>query len=235
MRRKYQYSDPLHELSRTGQWVDVPRRQLFDELRRYGGYITFGDRMFAIAGACVHSIQLRPEALSHPFRTEADIEARLGPPSSVSGAAAVRVHRAYAEMGLTLTWQTVENRLDHVTVGPHEHLPQLLTRVEVLQNWLRTVDELQDGQLRRDAAHSTTIRYKRVTALLGAFGLGSPKEFSSGHFLREPLELYPLSVAAVQRSNSFQSGRAGDVSATEEQPCVSPKHRVTTRLVRRDR
>ena len=75
LRRKPHFWDPLHELSRTGEWTDVPRERLLDEVRRYGGYLTFGDRTFVISKQRVLHLELTREALLRPFLTEADIEA----------------------------------------------------------------------------------------------------------------------------------------------------------------
>ena len=196
-RRNFEYRDPAYDISTTGERVSVPREQLLDEVRRYGGYITFGDRTYAIANAHVHALTLQPEALSRPFLAESDIDARLGLPSSVNGTSYVR---RYAEWNLTVAWHATEDRLINVTLGSDQHLLPVVTRVAVLKSWLCAVEFLKDGQLVLDGLRSTMIRHRRLTALLGAFELGAPKEFSRGEFLEPPLERYPLSVAAVRET-----------------------------------
>lgn len=198
MRRRFDYGDPTHDISRTGERIDVPKGQLIEELRRYGGHITFGDRTYVVQDARIHALILRPEALSRPFLAESDIEARLGPPSSVIGANTSSTVRHYADSGLTVAWRVHENRLGDVTVGSRERLLPPITRVAVLRNWLSTVDRLKDGLLVGDGLRSTMIRHRRLHALLEAFELGSPAEFSKGAFLKRPFERYPLSVAALR-------------------------------------
>ena len=203
MRRRFDGSEPSREMSRTGQWVDVPRDQLLAEVRRYGGYLAFDDRTFAIESARIHCLELRPDTLSHPILTKADIETRLGAPSAVTITGTARILRYYyAEMSLTLHWHP-EGRLDRITIGSTEPLQRRLTRVSVLQNWLLTADCLKDGEPALDAPRSTKIEFRRLTALLRAFGLGSAKAFSEGLFVQQPLERYALSLAALRNTSTF--------------------------------
>ena len=47
--------------------------------------------------------------------------------------------------------------------------------------------------------YSTVILHKRLLALLNAFGLGSPKQFARGEFVKAPFEGYSLAMAELRK------------------------------------
>jgi hypothetical protein len=198
------------DLGGDGQRGAVTRESPLSELRKSGGHAYAGPVTYEVAKGQIRKIWVRGGVLSTlPFKAEADIERLLGPSSGVERTLGWVVYH-YPERGLSVGWHAKEGRIEHVSFGPVDWVPPIFGAKEVLQEWLLAAKsglepEWQEPQERNS---SQWARHARVTALLRAFELGTPKDFKEGRFLQDkPLSAYPHAMEALQEVPEGLRGR----------------------------
>ena len=88
-----------------------------------------------------------------------------------------------------------------MTVGPVDWVPPVFSTKDVLNEYIAGVLAGLDPEWIEPAEESSSewVRYKRVQALLGAFGLGDPVSFTEGRFLEgKELDAFPLCHKSIQ-------------------------------------
>lgn len=193
-------SEGVFDLREDGSQVAVPRETLLAELRQYGGRAYAGMVTFELADGRIRSIWVRGLLLrTLPIGSEAAIEQWLGPSSGVERTLGWNIHH-YPERGLSVGWHAKEGRLEHVAFGPVGWTEPKFGAREVLSEWLAAHSVLApEWKEPEDRASSKWVRHARVMALLRAFELGSPEDFSQGRFLEEKaLSGYPRAAGALK-------------------------------------
>jgi hypothetical protein len=181
----------------------MTRESPLEEVRKHGGNVYAGTVTYAVANGRIRQIWVRGAFLSTlPFGKEDDIERVLGPSKGTELKLGWVVHH-YPERNLSVAWHAQENRLEHVALGPVSWEPLVLGAKDVLHEWLEAAHAgLQESEWKEpeDRTTSQWVRHARVMSLLRAFGLGSPKSFAEGDFLKgKPVAEYPLATQALRQ------------------------------------
>jgi hypothetical protein len=199
----------VFDITDDGQEVEVPRETLLAELRQHGGRAYLERVTYELADGRIRKIWIRGIPLeSLTFAVEADIERVLGPAIGIEREFGCAV-RHFPERGLSVAWHVKEGRVEHVGLGPVEWTPPIFSASDVLHEWFaaascKLAPEWEEPQ---DRASSRWVRYARVTALLRAFELGSPRTFAEGQFLEgHPISAYPLAAEALQKAGNRLGG-----------------------------
>lgn len=191
----------VYRVKDDGAEVELSREALLSELRVHGGRLYLGTITFQLKGGAIQKIWVRGAPLKAlPFKTEGDIERRLGPPLGVERVLGWAV-RHYPARALSVSWHCREGRVEHVALGPVEWTPRVWGAKDLLHEWLSAsyAGLGRDFAEPRDRSSSAWVRHARITALLRAFSLGEPKAFADGSFLEgRPLDAYPLAAKALR-------------------------------------
>jgi hypothetical protein len=202
----------VFEVDAEGRSVLVPRETLIAELRQYGGRVWVDRVSYQVSSGRIEGIRVRGTALGglHLGKDE-DIERTLGPSIGVERTLGWIVHH-FPERSLSVAWDTREGCIEHVALGPVDWRPPVFGAADVLREWVAASGAglAPAWEEPADRSSSTWVRYGRVTALLRAFHLGSPKAFSEGEFLEgRPLSAYPLAAAALETGPWQREGDRG--------------------------
>lgn len=200
----------VFDITEDERWIPVPRDVLLAELRQYGGYAYAGEVTYVVADGRIRQIWVRGPALRQlPFKTESDIQFLLGRGSGRERTHGWVIHH-HPERNLSVAWHEKEGRIQHVALGPVEWVSPTFGAKEVLREWLVAAYRGLDPEWKEpeNRESSQWVHHARVTALLRAFELGSPEDFSDGRFLEgRPLSAYPRAVEALGRFRQDVRGR----------------------------
>jgi len=203
VRRGQSSSLGICDIAEDGLWSPVPRDQLVNELRQYGGRVFAEQASYLISDGKIRKLWIRGAPLSGlPFKREKDIEQVLGPAlGSELSFGTVAYH--YPRRHLSVCWDTKEDRIEYVAVGSVDWVPPVFSANDVLVEYLAgmTAGIGPEWVEPPETGSSEWIRYKRLRALLDAFGLGDPISFSEAEFLEgKTLDSFPKCCEAIRET-----------------------------------